>query len=430
MKQTQLILLPLAFAFSACEVASSESTQQTSSPISFEEFEARSTRIFEGQKIYIVEGDLAVSHDQLRDYYRRHVLAESELYATDDSALAVNLAGGGDDIWNLTQRFNLTYCVSNDFGALKARAVSEMASASGKWESVADVNYTYVPAQDGNCVGTNTNVAFAVRPWSSGGACAFFPSGNGCIPRTVVIDYNDFDTNPVWDSLAPNMTTEGVMIHELGHTLGFRHEHIRFPNGCFEDNNWRGLTPYDPSSTMHYPWCPGGVSTASLQLTPLDSQGAANIYGWHMYLNDADRRTEIAPNGDYWQIFDVGQSFIAPINVTIRHIDGCFFTGSGPVSATIRAGDNIHGAVLATSTGISTAGTCNWGETWMRATFPDTALTAGTSYTVRFSNNNNVMGIISSPSGVYSGGAVWDLYNGGRRLDVWDFDIRLVRPAP
>jgi hypothetical protein len=429
MKSTSRTLLSFSLMISACGGAPEE-VGQTSSPISFEEFEKRATREFEGRKIYVLEGDLPVSHEELVGYYQQHVLGRAGLYGTESSGLAVNRVGGVDDIWNTTQRFNLTYCVSDEFAVLKSRVVSEMAAATGAWEGVADVDFTYVPGQDASCTGANMSVAFAVRPWSSGGACAFFPSGNGCVPRTVVIDYNDFDNNPIWDTLSPNITTGGVLIHELGHVLGFRHEHTRDPFGCFEDDNWRGLTVYDPQSTMHYPWCPGGISTSTLQLTPIDKEGASSIYGWYTHLNDADRRTPIAPNGDYWQIYDVGQSFTAPFTVTIRHIDGCFFTGYGPVSATIRAGDNIHGAVLAASTSISTAGACNWGETWVRATFPDTALSGGSSYTVRFSNNNNVMGVISSPSGVYSGGAVWDLYNGGRRLDVWDFDIRIVRPAP
>ena len=38
----------------------------------------------------------------------------------------------------------------------------------------------------------------------------------------------------------------GVFRHELGHVLGYRHEHIRGIPGCgFEDSRWQPLTPYD-----------------------------------------------------------------------------------------------------------------------------------------------------------------------------------------
>ena len=61
------------------------------------------------------------------------------------------------------------------------------------------------------------------------------------------------------------------MAHELGHTLGFRHEHTRPEAGtCFEDNNWRPLTPYDSASIMHYPQCNGGSSDRSSAPTTAD----------------------------------------------------------------------------------------------------------------------------------------------------------------
>ncbi|WP_437962161.1 M57 family metalloprotease [Sorangium sp. So ce119] len=144
----------------------------------------------------------------------------------------------------------------------------------------ADVDFVYVPGQNGDCNNANTNVVFAVRPWNSGGACSFFPSGGGCVARTVVIDYNDLDTNPFYETNAPNMTTTGVVTHELGHVLGLRHEHVRAESGgtCVEGGEWRTLTRYDAGSTMHYPWC-NGVMTSDLSITGFDALGARKLYG-------------------------------------------------------------------------------------------------------------------------------------------------------
>ncbi len=68
------------------------------------------------------------------------------------------------------------------------------------------------------------------------------------------------------------------MRHELGHTIGLRHEHTRPESGtCFEDNNWRALTSYDAASVMHYPQC-NGSNNGDLNLTAADKAGVAALY--------------------------------------------------------------------------------------------------------------------------------------------------------
>jgi len=240
----------------------------------WEQFKARSTHTVEGRDFYMVEWDLAVSQEELRAYYDAHIAssASPEGLGTVEQPLIVNRVNGRDDIWDNIQRSNLRYCVSNEFGDLKDRARSEMWAATAAWEGAANVRFIYDASQDASCTNANPNVLFSVRPWTGNGANAFFPSGGGAVPRTIVFNYQ---------SLPSNMTI-GVFRHELGHVLGFRHEHTRPESGsCYEDTNWRVLTSYDRSSIMHHPDCNGVSSTLTSPwlLTEMDRQGSASLYG-------------------------------------------------------------------------------------------------------------------------------------------------------
>ena len=56
-------------------------------------------------------------------------------------------------------------------------------------------------------------------------------------------------TNTTYDKV-------GMLRHELGHILGYRHAHIGGVPGCefYEegDGHWKSLSQYDPKSVMHY----------------------------------------------------------------------------------------------------------------------------------------------------------------------------------
>ncbi|MBZ0236656.1 MAG: matrixin family metalloprotease, partial [Deltaproteobacteria bacterium] len=201
-----------------------------------------------------------------------------ELYSSLQQGALTIYNNGADVKWSATQKKNLTYCVSDTFGANKAAVLAAMAAATENgWENMADVDFKYVPAQDASCTATNTNVLFDIRPVNSGGqylARAFFPdSPRG--DRNVLVDVSAFDPQQTGGIPLAN-----IMGHELGHTLGFRHEHVR-PEAnaaaCAEDNQFRGVTPYDSASVMHYPQCNGTSTT--LAFTQRDREGVALVYG-------------------------------------------------------------------------------------------------------------------------------------------------------
>jgi Astacin (Peptidase family M12A) len=92
--------------------------------------------------------------------------------------------------------------------------------------------------------------------------------------RVVVIDPSFFDSGHGFNKV-------GVLRHELGHVLGFRHEHIRSeaPPGCPGEPLFGTIvaTDYDPKSVMH-DFC-GDVGSKELEITDLNYQGAQRLYG-------------------------------------------------------------------------------------------------------------------------------------------------------
>jgi serine protease len=253
-----------AMQLSGCMSGEIETSSGSDAP-TFEEFEAATYREAD-TGLYIVGGDMAYDAKELRELY-------DDLYASGD-ALILHKPGGVDAKWSDTQKLNLTYCVSNAFGSNKQRVVNAMAAATGAWMAGANVKFTYVPAQDGSCTASNNSVVFDVgqRTGQPYLARAFFP-GDPRSQRNVLIDTSSFQDNGV-------ITLVGILTHELGHTLGFRHEHTRpEAGGCYEDSEWRALTSYDSGSVMHYPHCPGSTNSGDLVVTAKDRQGAAALYG-------------------------------------------------------------------------------------------------------------------------------------------------------
>jgi serralysin len=234
----------------------------------FEEFQAQA--IQDEGDVYVVNGDEAVERvEGLREYYDNFVSGTG----TSGKGLAVYYVNGTDCKWSATQARNLTYCVSSSsFGTRYSTVVSALNSAAAAWEAACNVNFIHSSAYDSNCTASQTAVVFDVRQVSGAGyvARSFFPctSRSG---RNLLIDSSAFGGIGTW-------TLTGVLRHELGHVLGFRHEHTRSTtSGCYEDSNWRALTSYDPSSVMHYPEC-SGTQTGDLVLTSLDKAGCRALY--------------------------------------------------------------------------------------------------------------------------------------------------------
>lgn len=233
---------------------------------------------------YIVEGDMRFSGEAaVRRFYERNFPATNALISHKDPMTDV------DTLWTRTERWNITYCIQsgqNGFSAaLYPRVQQAMRRAAAAWENIADVRFPYLSGEDANC-STNTNVKLQVVPmdWmgqaSNTDASSIFPYD---VDRRVMIN----TVKTYTDQFLMDVVT-----HELGHTLGFWHEHVRNPEAFVQPNNctdggtfagpavepWVGeLTAYDGYSVMHYHQCPGAMMTRYM-ISQRDIEGVQRVY--------------------------------------------------------------------------------------------------------------------------------------------------------
>jgi hypothetical protein len=173
-------------------------------------------------------------------------------------------------------RYNLTYCIErNTFSAAELTALeTALAQATDSWNGLVNVAFRHEPSQDASCGSGNTNVFFNVRGVAGDAfnAFAFFPDHARSVRELLVYDV-------AFTTTSGGRDLQGILRHETGHILGFRHEHIWLGDCTSEGiGDARHVTPYDENSVMHYPQCRTS-STGGYRQTSQDYQGAVGLYG-------------------------------------------------------------------------------------------------------------------------------------------------------
>lgn len=243
------------------------------------------------EELYRVEGDILLDEDQLEIYAaqrealekeralqrERAALGAGDLAPQEGRSALVGVTSNGKLVrWK--PGLVLTYCVmKNTFSTPDKyeQAVAGMKQAAWGWEGVCGIKFQHKAELD-NSPTRPPGVIFIVREIDAGGqfiAAAFFPN-DPKNRRRVLIDPSYYSPTLSFDRV-------GVLRHELGHVLGFRHEHIRSqaPPQCPDETlaDTLDLTLYDPQSVMHY-FC-GGVGSRTLAITDVDRIGSQKLYG-------------------------------------------------------------------------------------------------------------------------------------------------------
>ncbi|MFZ2360599.1 MAG: matrixin family metalloprotease [Anaerolineae bacterium] len=233
---------------------------------------------------YLVEGDLRLDENQLLLYAFELAEQEQRKAGGASGEQREPLVGIVDDegrIVRWKKGLVLTYNVLRSSFASDAQyqtVVQAMRVATADWEAACGVNFKHLGELDGGVAPGSQAPLFRVRQFNAGGrfiAMAFFPD-EPLDRREVIIDPSFF---------APTLRFDraGVLRHELGHVLGFRHEHIlsEAPAICPDEalGNIIQLSDYDPRSVMHY-FCGGAdFGTRDLKITDVDRTAARKVYG-------------------------------------------------------------------------------------------------------------------------------------------------------
>jgi hypothetical protein len=256
----------------------------------FQEIVGRARRLtVGGESYFVLEGDLLYDEDEVRLYamQRENRLKSAQVGGTPavsaEDALAILAPGGTVVRWRPEKV--LTYCVlrdSFDDAERHASVVRWAAEAASGWTAITGVQFRHLAELDSGDLaaptpeGIREDLVFGVRFDAALGesryAIAFFPT---------------YSSERRWVRAGPplfeqtSVNPAGVLRHELGHVLGFRHEHIRpeAPLACPDEelSDVLGVTEYDTNSVMHYPCT--AFEHLDLQFTKLDRVGAQRVYG-------------------------------------------------------------------------------------------------------------------------------------------------------
>lgn len=225
----------------------------------------------------VLQGDLILTREEAIEFLKQSCLGAQEkrrqpALRKQMRAAELNFAissTGAAEIWSRSRR-SLSYAVDRSSFASPAayqQVVTLMAAATKDWVDACPecgFSFEHRSALDGggariaNGLPGPGEVTFIVR---------YLPA------ETEFIAASFFPNDPVYKRnlyIAPTFFTSsfapvGVLRHELGHIIGYRHEHLGVAGCPLEDTrNWRSVAGYTANSVMHYLCGNGGTRTLNI----------------------------------------------------------------------------------------------------------------------------------------------------------------------
>lgn len=229
------------------------------------------------REYYLIEGDVVATAEEVGAHLTelRARVAVNTPAPPSGELLVITDSRGQPLFWERGKR-HLTYAVKKASFQDQTRyddVVKRMKLAGEEWVRVCsgcDLRIEHKPEFDDQP--SLNKVTFIVqyeKEQNSFIAAAFFPKQEK-FRNFLVIGPQFFSTS---------FDRTGVLRHEIGHILGYRHMHIVGIPGCStEDANWKAITNvYDKKSVMHY-YC-GGGGTRDLALSEQDKIDHNKLYG-------------------------------------------------------------------------------------------------------------------------------------------------------